>query len=620
MAWLYPLSLAALSIVAWGAERLWPWRKEQRALRRALPSDFFHLVFNGHFLGVILYGIATHRVLPWVEPWLHEHGVHEAVYARVAAAWPVWLQIVVALVVVDFLQWCVHNLLHRVPWLWETHKVHHSVKDGEMDFIVSFRFQWTEVVIYRSLLYVPLAFFGFGEVAVMTHAIFGTFIGHLNHANLDLSYGPLRYVFNSPRMHLWHHNYDGDEKSTVNFGIIFSTWDWLFGTAKMPAEPPPKIGFAGVETFPTNFLSQAAWPLGRWLGQGSGATAMASLFGLVIVGGGFVLASPPRVPVAPLFGEVAASSQPARGRAFAYAIDESEATARLSSFGNDAFTSGFAHPEHMVSADEVAASLQSPRLVLLDVRPRDRFEAGHLPSARQVGRDDYSSNEGIPGLSLAPSELQDFLRRAGVKQDSVVVLYGDNGPEPYRLWWTLRTQAGFDTRVLDGGLVRWKALGHPIVEGKGLFSAPGDIEIRGPVRAPQSLWRQVEAFRARSESVLVDTRSRAEYIGTEQHKQATRGGRIPGALHLDWYRVLDNELDPRLLTPPRLTRVFSALGISADSRVITSCQSGTRSAAVYFALWQLGAPEDALLNYDGSWAEYSRLAELPAETGEPPSL
>ena len=282
-AWTYPIALAIISVVVAGAERLWPWRAHQPLLRRWLWSDLLHLVFNGHFLGVLLYVIGTTYLVPHLDGWLGSLGVRDALYLGVAGQWPLWLQIALALLVTDFVHWCVHNLLHRVPWLWELHKTHHSVRDGEMDWIVSFRFQWTEVVVYKLLQYAPLAWFGFGTEAVMVHAVFGTLIGHLNHANLNWSYGPLRYLFNSPRMHIWHHDFEGDARTTVNFGVIFSCWDWIFGTAKMPDEPPARIGFPGVETFPRTFFGHVAWPLQRWVPGRPGRVAGVAV-GVIAVG------------------------------------------------------------------------------------------------------------------------------------------------------------------------------------------------------------------------------------------------------------------------------------------------------------------------------------------------
>src|SRR5438309_398555 len=81
---------------------------------------------------------------------------------------------------------------------------------------VSFRLHWLELVGYRSLLYLPLAFFGFSPVAALVHAIFGTLIGHLNHANLDFGPRWWRWLLNSPRMHIWHHDHAASGRATRN--------------------------------------------------------------------------------------------------------------------------------------------------------------------------------------------------------------------------------------------------------------------------------------------------------------------------------------------------------------------------------------------------------------------
>jgi sterol desaturase/sphingolipid hydroxylase (fatty acid hydroxylase superfamily) len=262
---IYPIGLAVCSILVFVFEALWPRRPQQRQFRPFLWSDLIHLVFNGHFLGVGLFLIATRWVLPPLDGLLHRAHLDHALYRNLAQSWPLWLQIPLVLLLLDFMQWCIHNLLHRVGFLWKLHQVHHSVVDGEMDWIVSFRFHFGEVIVYKTLEYLPLAFFGFSGTALMVHAIFGTLIGHLNHANLDWDYGPLRYLLNNPRMHLWHHDYDAPPGRARNFGIVFSIWDYLFRTASVPDGAPRALGFPGVEKFPHNFFGHETWPLsGRW--------------------------------------------------------------------------------------------------------------------------------------------------------------------------------------------------------------------------------------------------------------------------------------------------------------------------------------------------------------------
>jgi sterol desaturase/sphingolipid hydroxylase (fatty acid hydroxylase superfamily) len=85
-------------------------------------------------------------------------------------------------------------------------------------------------------------------------------IGHLNHANIKLTYGPLKYIFNNPVMHLWHHVYNLPEGHPhgINYGISLSLWDYIFGTASIPnaEDGEIKLGFPGVETFPQTFMQQ----------------------------------------------------------------------------------------------------------------------------------------------------------------------------------------------------------------------------------------------------------------------------------------------------------------------------------------------------------------------------
>ncbi len=627
VSWLYPAALLAVSLLVALLEWWRPWRPAQRQLRPGLLSDLAHLAINGHWLGVGLYAVAA-TWQPAFTSLLQRLGVAGYAHLDVAARWPVWLQIGVALVVVDFLQWCVHRLLHRTSFLWEIHKVHHSIVDGEMDWIVSFRFHWLEVVIYQALLYLPLLPFGFGVEAVMVHAIFGTLIGHLNHANLDVSWGPLRYVLNSPRMHIWHHDAAGDEKTTKNFGIIFSTWDWLFRTAKMPDHPPARLGYDGVERMPNNILAHAVWPASEAAGprRSSAVVALLLLLGAVTLAlsapswsprlaarlqprGAAQRATAPQQP-----HDVGPSSQPATVDVAALTRDPAAAAAGLVRLGADAGERGYAHPEHMVSVAELRDALGAPDLVLLDVRPADRFAAGHIPGARQVDRDDYAQREPIPGLARPAAALQAVLRERGVSQGSVVVVVGDGGPEPYRLWWQMRAQ-GKEARVLDGGLAGWKAAGLPTASGRGepaggAGASPGDVELHAS--SVPLTWDELGADVV--DATLIDTRSAAEYEGREQHKDARRAGHIPGAVLVPWQDMLRSVDDQRLRPVKDLKERFAEAGVVEGRRVVSYCQTGTRSAVVMFALWQLGRSDDEVRNYNGSWSEYSRL-DLPIATG-----
>jgi sterol desaturase/sphingolipid hydroxylase (fatty acid hydroxylase superfamily) len=98
--------------------------------------------------------------------------------------------------------------------------------------------------------------------AVFWVAVFSTFWGDQNHANLNVGLGPLGCVFNSPRMHLWHHDASDEGGIAKNYGIVLSLWDFVFRTAYWPRErSPERLGYAGDATMPEGFLGEIAWPL-----------------------------------------------------------------------------------------------------------------------------------------------------------------------------------------------------------------------------------------------------------------------------------------------------------------------------------------------------------------------
>ena len=97
------------------------------------------------------------------------------------------------------------------------------------------------------------------EQAYIVH-FFAIAIGHLNHSNIKLTYGPLKYILNNPVMHLYHHSYylPEEKRQGVNFGISLSLWDYLFQTNYIPDADNGKIklGYPGDEHMPKDFYGQ----------------------------------------------------------------------------------------------------------------------------------------------------------------------------------------------------------------------------------------------------------------------------------------------------------------------------------------------------------------------------
>lgn len=259
MPWSYLHGLIAISLVFVVLERLSPWRKGQALLRPGWLRDLGLLAWNGHLFSVLTAG-ANGWLAVQTAALLERAGLR--LDASPVPSWPLWAQVACLLLVSDFLQWCVHNLLHRVPALWAFHKVHHAITT--MDFVGSFRFHWMEIVVYKAMQWLPLALLAASAEAAFVVALVSTFWGDLNHANLNVSLGPLGYLFNSPRMHLWHHDASDEGGTAKNFGIVLSVWDFLFGTAYWPKRrSPERLGYPGIEEMPQGLFGELVWPLSR---------------------------------------------------------------------------------------------------------------------------------------------------------------------------------------------------------------------------------------------------------------------------------------------------------------------------------------------------------------------
>ncbi len=255
--WLIFVSLAVYIL-----EIIFPWRKDQPRIRKDFWLDFFYMFFNFFLFSLIVYNALSNVFVTLFNNGLGSIGITNLVAINVKLL-PDWLQLIILFVVMDFIQWCVHILLHRVPFLWEFHKVHHSVE--EMGFAAHLRYHWMETIIYKSILYIPVAMIGFGlDDYFIVHAT-AIAIGHLNHANLYLPLGPLKYIFNNPQMHIWHHAYEIPQgKYGINYGISLSIWDYLFKTNHLPHDGKNiKLGFKEVENYPGGFFGQMLAPFKR---------------------------------------------------------------------------------------------------------------------------------------------------------------------------------------------------------------------------------------------------------------------------------------------------------------------------------------------------------------------
>ncbi len=260
----YFYGLLIISLVVWGLEVVFPWRKNQALFRKDFWLDVFYMFFNFFLLNLIVLIALSNSAAEVFNDLLGLVGISISSFQLLEInKLPFAARILLFFVVVDFTQWWTHRLLHRFEFLWNFHKVHHSVK--QMGFAAHLRYHWMEPIIYNSLRYIPLAIIGgFSAQDVAFVHFFAITIGHLNHANINLNYGFLKYILNNPKMHIWHHAKElpEDRKYGVNFALTLSIWDYLFKTNYIPHSGRDlEIGFEDDENFPKNFLQQGVYPL-----------------------------------------------------------------------------------------------------------------------------------------------------------------------------------------------------------------------------------------------------------------------------------------------------------------------------------------------------------------------
>ncbi|MDO6743091.1 sterol desaturase family protein [Tenacibaculum soleae] len=260
----YFYGLIIISLVVWALEIIFPWRKNQSIFRKDFWLDVFYMFFNFFILNLIVLIALSNSVAQFFNDFLNTFNLSiKSFQVFDINQFNFWIRIFIFFIIIDFVQWFTHTLLHKYNFLWKFHKVHHSVK--EMGFAAHLRYHWMEPVLYNSMKYIPLAIIGgFTAKDVAFVHFFNITIGHLNHANINWDYGFLKYILNNPKMHIWHHAKELPEnrKTGVNFGITLSIWDYIFKTNYIPYNGRDiELGFENDENFPQDFISQELYPL-----------------------------------------------------------------------------------------------------------------------------------------------------------------------------------------------------------------------------------------------------------------------------------------------------------------------------------------------------------------------
>lgn len=271
----------------------------------------------------------------------------------------------------------------------------------------------------------------------------------------------------------------------------------------------------------------------------------------------------------------------------------------------------------LIQPDDLVSRLGSERLVVIEVVAPEDEEPTRIPGSQRVWRPDYqlptSSVQILDGLAPTPEAFGDFAQRLGIHEDSDVVVLSRRYDET-RLWWLFTAFGKRSVYVLDGGYDGYMAGAMRPTATAASPPRPRGTWQPTPQLDAALLATRADVLRLRSdqEARLWDVRSPGEYDGTLTMKGAARPGRVPWAsARVDWHCF--RRRDGTWCSPDEIRAAAKELLNAAPdddaARVHTFyCQSGVRTTQLIFGLVLAGWPIRSLKNYDGSWVEWSHLA------------
>lgn len=163
---------------------------------------------------------------------------------------------IIYLILSDLLMYWIHRIFH-VGILWPIHLIHHTAAD--VDWTTSYRFHPLNLALGGWLVTSIFIFLGISPANVIWVAYIQSIMSYFVHANLNITFGPFKYIIATPVFHRWHHTILA-EGGTSNYGAVFSFWDVMFGTFYLPANCLPTN--YGVEdcVMDENIFNQLIYP------------------------------------------------------------------------------------------------------------------------------------------------------------------------------------------------------------------------------------------------------------------------------------------------------------------------------------------------------------------------
>jgi len=278
----------------------------------------------------------------------------------------------------------------------------------------------------------------------------------------------------------------------------------------------------------------------------------------------------------------------------------------------------------LISPADLKTLIEAGLAVVIDTRDPDSFAAGHIPGA--VNLHDiftFLATSDAEGMAALKEKFAAEFAAAGLDGEKTAVIYEASMTTGFgqscRGYFLLSFLGYPKVKVLHGGFAAWGAEGFP-VSTAAVAPVPGGFEIDPAAGAVMMDRDDMLAALGDESAVILDVRDIDEWIGASSSPYGAdfcpRKGRIPGAVWIEWYRMMKPSAHgPVFKSRDEVLAECATVGITPDTPVRLYCFKGARASNTFLALKEAGIRDVRM--YFGSWNEWSRDPSLPIEEGLP---
>ena len=263
----------------------------------------------------------------------------------------------------------------------------------------------------------------------------------------------------------------------------------------------------------------------------------------------------------------------------------------------------------VISVKEAAKLSKSGDAIIVSAREKADYDKKHIKNAVNIYHKDLYKADGVESMLKTPAEIAKIFGEKGISVDSKIIIY-DNGDNKLagRLFWIFEYLGAKDVNLLDGHLKGWMKGRKPVTKNATKVSA---VEFKVAVDNSKIVTMPyVKSILKKSETILVDVRSKEEFDGTDEDEKLKRNGHIPGAINIE-YKTVVNE-NGTIKSKEEISKILADNGITSDKEIIIYCGTAVRAGIFYMALTSVMGYDNVKV-FDGAFYEWDSDSSNPIE-------